>query len=139
MYTSFDKSSVFSRLLLRSSGFLLLLLLIQLQTAAQKQPGFLIAAYELPSKNQLQVNAPSRPDLFQTAAINSGDLLNNEKTSAQFFICLIDWICNSVLPKSAGIDDSKTIHVASEKLPSGDHSLFYAVDGNQKFIRFPKK
>lgn len=102
------------------------LLLISFEGAAQKQSGTFTALLPADIKQQILVSLEARP-AKTTPGINTLEIFSTE------------WFVHHLPARIWRLEKTNTIHVASEKLPSGDRSLFYTADGSRKFIRFSKK
>ncbi len=132
LHTDSVKKNLSPGFLSRFCGSFLLLVFLQLQGTAQKLSESATPQLSFADKNQVA----SKYDVSALTIYPDQQVIIKKPVVS---ICPTEWLGNSVLIKSFGIDKTKTIELASEKLPSGGHSLFYAVDGNQKFVRFPKK
>ncbi len=110
--------------ILKSAGALLLL--ISFEATAQKRSESLTASLSADIKKQILLNlhaSHTKP----AHRSNSLDIFSSE------------WFGHFLPVRTWRLEKTNTIHVASEKLPTGDRSLFYTVEGNRKFIRFSKK
>ena len=110
--------------ILKSAGALLFL--ISFQATAQKRSESLTASLSADIKNQILLDL----DASTTKIAHRSNPLN---------IFSSEWFGHFLPAKTWRLEKTNTIHVASEKLPTGDRSLFYTAEGNRKFIRFSRK
>ena len=110
--------------ILKSAGALLLL--ISFQATAQKSAESLTALLPADIKNQILLDLDANP----TKIAYRSNPLN---------IFSPEWFVHFLPARTWRLEKTNTIHVASEKSPTGDRSLFYTAEGNRKFIRFSRK
>lgn len=102
------------------------LLLISFEAFAQKKSGTFTGSLPADIKLQILMNLEPRP-AKTTPGINTIEIFSNE------------WFVHYLPARIWRLEKTNTIHVASEKSPSGNPSLFYTAEGNRNFIRFSKK